>query len=151
VAAVLVVLPTPEPRSPAPLPEFTEVSEETVRRLERVVAREQTARYLDEARDVLALVASESVECDRDLLTLDVDEEARRSRDLLHRRALLIETAGDDVASAGPVLADVEDALREVAGFESCIRAADLDQLREAIARRQLLMRIRVMTRELTG
>ena len=39
---------------------------------------------------------------------IDVGEEARRSRELLERRALMTELGGDEVASAQPLLDDVE-------------------------------------------
>jgi hypothetical protein len=150
VLAVVALRNGGAPRS-TPAPETVEVSEVAIRRIERSVSREQAARYLTEAQDVLAALSSQPPKCDRNGTTLDVDEEARRSRDLLVRQALLIETAGDDVASAQPLLEDVERMLHEVAGLEACTRARDLDRLRGAIAERRLLMRIRMLTRELEG
>jgi hypothetical protein len=152
-AVVLAVVALRDGSAPRGVPkvEVLEVSEDAVRRIERSVSREQAARYLTEAQDVLAALASQPSKCDRDAATLDVDEEARRSRGLLVRQALLVETAGDDVAAAQPVLNDVERMLREVAGLEACARARDLDRVRGAITEMRLLMRIRVMTRELEG
>ena len=49
------------------------------------------------------------------------------------------------------VIDDVELALREVADLPSCVRRRDVERLRQEVQERQLLMRIRLMTRELEG
>jgi hypothetical protein len=49
------------------------------------------------------------------------------------------------------VLDEVELALREVAVLPSCVKRGDVERLRQQVERRQLLMRIRLMTRELEG
>ncbi len=60
--------------------------------------------------------------------------------------------AGDEaVASARGVLDDVEMALREVADLPSCVKRSDVERVRREVDERQLLMRIRLMTRELEG
>ena len=74
-----------------------------------------------------------------------------RSRELLARRALLLESGAQAVASVRPVLDDVEQALREVASLESCVRRRDIERVRDDVERSRLLMRIRLMTRELEG
>ena len=127
------------------------VSPDALARLERTVAREQTVRYLSEAGDVLVSVAAAHHDCDKKDDRVEVGEVSARSRDLLARRALLVERDRDEVASAGPVLDDVEHALREVAELPSCVRAVDVERFRQQVERRQLLMKIRLMTRELEG
>lgn len=139
----------PAPASPIAA-EAPTLSPEALRRLERTVAREQTARYLSEAGDVLVAVAAAPADCDRKD-GVDVGRASERSRELLARRALLLESAPQPVASVRPVLDDVEQALREVASLESCVRRRDVQRLREDVERRRLLMRIRLMTRELEG
>jgi hypothetical protein len=129
--------------------ETVEVSADALRRLERNLAREQAARYLSEAQDVLVTVAASPRNCERESERVDVGAEAERSRELLRRRALLLET--DAVASARPVLEDVEQMLREVATLESCVRVRDVERLQEQMERRQLLMKMRLMQRELLG
>lgn len=136
--------PPPE-APPAPM-----VSAEALDRLERNITREQTARYLSEAQDVLATMAAEPRDCDKGAERLDVEAESRRSRELLARRAFL-GVEEDAVASARPVLDDVEQVLREVASLDDCVRRRDVERLREEIARRQLLMKMRLMQRELLG
>jgi hypothetical protein len=41
--------------------------------------------------------------------------------------------------------------LREVADLPSCVKRADVERVRREVDERQLLMRIRLMTRELEG
>jgi hypothetical protein len=142
--AAAVLLPRWPFRSATPV-----VSEEIVARLERNLAREQAARYLGEAQDVLVSVAATPRPCDRE--KVDLGQASERSRELLTRGALLVDPEESAVAAARPVLNDVEQALREVAALESCARPRQVQQLREELARHQLLMKIRLMQRELEG
>jgi len=144
--------PTPVPPSAAP-PEATsaaEASEAFVRHLERVAAREQAARYLGEAGDVLVTVAARPRRCAKGHDHVDIGEEAQRSRELLAKRSLLAVDPGA-VASAQPVLDDVEEVLREVASLESCARRGDLQEINRQIERSRLLLKIGLTTRELLG
>jgi hypothetical protein len=152
VAATLVaVWPLrPVPHSVGQAPEVL-ISDDSLRRLERTMARERAARYLTEAQDVLVTVAARPTPCHRGTTTVDVDEASARSRDLLARRALAVDPDGEHVASAAPVLNEVEEALREVAALESCARPLDLERLRAQVEGRHLLMRMRLVTRELEG
>ena len=118
--------------------------------MERTVTRKQTARYLDDAQDLLLTVAAPHP-CPRESKRVDVEDEARRSRELLARRALLVGTSGETVASARPVLRDVEYVLREMASLPSCARERDLQAIQREVSRRNLLMKIDLMTRELKG
>lgn len=135
----------PAAEIPDPLPE------EFLDRLERTMAREQAARYLSDAQDVLLAVAATEADCDRKDDRVDVGDFPERSRDLLARRALVIEDQPEAVASARAVLDEVELTLREVADLPSCVRRRDVQRLREGMERRQLQMRISLMTRELEG
>jgi len=154
-AAILLLVfrsPSSPPRVPAPsaAPRAT-VSEEALRRLERSAARENAVRYLSEAQDVLVTVAAAPLACDRKRARVDVEEEARRSRELLSRRALLVETDRQEMAGARPVLEDVSDMLREVAALDPCSRPEELEAIQRQMSRRRLLMKIDLMTRELQG
>lgn len=124
--------------------------EEVLRRMERLLAREQAARYLNEAQDVLVTVTAGPSPCPKGMERVEVEDEAReRSRALLARRASLAGPA--EVASAEPVLAEVEQMLREVADLPSCVRKGRLQALQREVGRRRLLMKIDLMTRELQG
>ena len=154
MVALLAVWPRPPASAPpAPPPAVVDASpmpDEFLRRLERTAAREQAARYLGEAGDVLVTVASRPHRCRKGEERVDVGEEAQRSRELLARRPLLDMDAAA-VASARPVLDDVEQVLREVASLESCARRHDLRTINRQIERSRLLLKIDLMTRELQG
>jgi len=137
--------------SPEPAARQLELPEAALRRMERTVVREQAARYLAEAQDVLVTVASSRGRCRREGTSVDVGEEARRSRELLARRALVVDVEGDAMAAARPVMEDVERLLREVAALEACARQRDLDEIHDSIKRRKLLMKIDLMEKELLG
>jgi hypothetical protein len=127
------------------------LTEDTLARIERNLAREHAARYLSEASEVLVAVAATGVDCDRADERLDVGRAPERSRELLERRAMVVRGGGEAVSAARGVLDDVELALREVADLPSCVRRRDVERLRRDVEERQLLMRIRLMTRELEG
>lgn len=134
--------------------EVPALSERALARLERNLTREQAARYLADAQDVLVNVAATSRDCDREEKAesrVDLAAESRRSRELLARKALLVEADLASVRSARPVLEDVDDMLREVAGLEACTRTRDVARVRDAMEKRQLLMKMRLMERELLG
>jgi len=150
LAFAVLLLPPPPVSAPGPAPAIV-VSDEALDRLERNVSREQTARYLNDAGDVLRSVAAAPEDCDRRKERVDVGQASARSRELLARRALLLESGAEAVASVRPVLDDVEQALREVASLESCVRRRDVERVRDDVERNRLLMRIRLMTRELEG
>jgi hypothetical protein len=137
----------PIPRPPAD----TKGTEEALARIEHALAREHAARYLADASDVLVAVAASAADCDRAEDRLDMGEAPERSRALLERRRLVVDSEGEAVASARGVLDDVELALREVSSLPSCVRRRDVERLRREVEDRQLLMRIRLMTRELEG
>jgi hypothetical protein len=127
------------------------VPDEMMERMERRVARDSAARYLDEAQDLLVNVAAHPADCEEDHGRVDVGEEARRSRELLERRALMVDLGGDEVASAQPLLDDVEGLLREVAALPACVRADSLEAIHRQMERRNVLMKIDLLTRELRG
>ena len=127
------------------------LTEDALARIERNLAREHAARYLSEAGDVLVAVSATGVDCDRADQRVDLGGAPERSRELLERRALVVRGGGEAVASARGVLDDVELTLREVADLPSCVRRRDVERVRREVEERQLLMRIRLMTRELEG
>jgi hypothetical protein len=155
------LLGTPPP--PAASPEIASVtapppdagpaadSAEAMRRIESTLERERAARYLSDAQDVLVTVASAPQLCVRRRHAVEVGAEAERSRELLARRRLFVETDAPSTVVARDVLDDVEEMLREVAALDACARPQDLEAIRGEIARRHLLMKIDLVTRELQG
>lgn len=153
-AAVLVVVPrlvAPVRTPPTPAAQTAFVSADALQRLERNAARERAARYLNEAQDVLMTLTAMRPDCERRPRRVDVADEVVRSQELLARRALLVEVDHDEVASARPVLEDVELVLRQVASLQACARAGEIETLKRQLDRRRLLMKIRLMSRELQG
>jgi hypothetical protein len=96
-------------------------------------------------------VAATGIDCDRLDDRLDVGAAPERSRELLEKRRLVLTGGGEAVASARGVLDDVELALRQVAELPSCVRRRDVELVQKDVEERQLLMRIRLMARELEG
>ncbi|PYQ37841.1 MAG: hypothetical protein DMF77_25725, partial [Acidobacteria bacterium] len=162
LAAVVsrALLPTtpPAPRSPAASVASSSSeagpvadSADAIRRLEHTLERERAAHYLSDAQDVLVTVASAPQRCARRRSAVEVGPEAERSRELLARRRLFVETDAASTVVARDVLDDVEEMLREVAALDACARPQDLEAIRGEIARRHLLMKIDLVTRELQG
>jgi len=152
VAVAMLRHPSPGPPPAAPAaPRQATVSEEALRRMEASMARENAVRYLNDAQDVLVTVAAAPLACDRKRARVDVGEEARRSRELLSRRALLVEADRAEMAGARPVLEDVSNTLREVAALDPCSRPEELLAIQRRMSRQRLLMKIDLMTRELQG
>lgn len=141
----------PAPPTPGPATVEVAVSPETLGRLERVVLREQAARYLNDAQAVLVNVAASPQRCVRRGQRVDLEQETRRSRDLLARRALLVELDRDELALARPVLHDVERLLRDVAALDPCARPQEVEAIHRELEQRRLLMKIDLTTRELLG
>ena len=150
LVAALVLLPRPETPTVS-APQIVSVPQEMMTRMEKRLAREQTARYLNEAQDVLMTVATLHRNCLRESQSVDVRDDVDRSRELLRRRALLVESGREEVAVAEPLLADVEELLRDVADLPSCARSRDQREISRRMSERRLLMKIDLMSRELQG
>lgn len=125
--------------------------DDSLRRIERSLAREQTARYLSDAQDVLVTVASTLPHCRRRHGQVSVGTEAQRSRELLARRAALVDLEAEHLAPAEAVLMDVERALRDVAELRDCVSLADVARVQRQLDEQRLLMRIALVERELQG
>jgi hypothetical protein len=123
--------------------------DESLRRMERAVEREQAARYLTDAEAVLVSVAGMPQHCDRKSATVDMAAERQRSQELLTRRALLVDIDSAEIRSVRPVLEDVERVLRQVATLDACAKPEDLVAIHAELNERRLLMKIDLMTREL--
>jgi hypothetical protein len=149
-AATIRRVERPQAVATMPAPQIA-VSEDALDRIERTMARERAARYLDEAQDVLVTVAEAPRRCRRaDHDHVDMADESRRSRELLTRRAAL-DLDGSAELAAGPVLDDVERVLRDVASLEGCARRRDVEAIHREVERERLLMRIDLTARELAG
>ncbi len=158
VAALLFVLvpmlvSRPERRNPEPVASVAPVAmdAEALRRLERTVAREQAVAYLNDAQDVLMTVAAAPRACSLRDRHVDLSEESKKSRELVARSALLVALDDDSVASVRPVLDDVDHVLREVGSLDPCANPEDFLRVQQDLQERGLLMKMRLMSRELVG
>jgi hypothetical protein len=150
--APVTSLPAVASASAAPVaPDPLVVPADALRRLEHTLERDRAARYLSDAQDVLVTVASAPQRCTRRHGSVEVGAEAERSRELLVRRQLFVESDGSATVAARGVLDDVEEMLREVAALDPCSRPEELEAIRGEIARRHLLLKIDLVTRELRG
>ena len=99
---------------------------------------------------MLVSVAATGVDCDRTDDRLDMGAAPERSRELLEKRRMVVDS-GEAVASVQGVFDDVESALRQVAELPACVKRRDVELVQKDVESRQLLMRIRLMQRELEG
>jgi hypothetical protein len=149
VAAALAALPlwrgtgVPE-TSPAPVQ-----TSDAAHLLEVGLARRSAERSLREGRAVLLGLMETPVRCRRDDGGIDVALEKERARDLLRRLGVqsqsLLEPGDRRLAE---LLSALQDLLLDVSALDDCTASAQLRALREAIERRQLLLRIDLMVGE---
>jgi hypothetical protein len=149
LAFVAVLGPEAQRQEARPPSTTTVLPDEALDRLERALDREGIARYLNEAGDVLVATTAAVADCEESRSTVDLASAPGTSRSLLSRRARLVASGAPPFA--GPVLDDVEFALRDVADLPACARRVDVARVREEIERRQLLLRMRLTVRELEG
>jgi hypothetical protein len=159
-ALALAILATSLPRRagqppPAPVasaPSSEAASPEAVRQLEERLARQGATRYLRDSRALLLNLVRSSVPCRRDGGDLDIALERERARALLRRKNLY---QGDLVRPADQRLAglvqQLESILVQVSSLGDCATARQIRDLSETIERRQILLRIDLVTRESGG
>ena len=113
------------------------------------LAKIATARYLADSRALLLGLSGLTAPCDGN--EVDVSAEREQSRRLLQRKQMLDADLADvEVARARRLADEVGDLLADVAAFENCVPPARLRELRDQARQRQLLLRIEVITDELT-
>jgi hypothetical protein len=152
-AAVLVFFALRAP-SPAPVPS-ARVDADTpgaTSALRRNVARQAAARSLRDGRALLVELMQAPVRCRRQDGTVDIALEKERSRDLLRRLAMHQGSlTGTEDRRIVDLLAQMEGLLLQVSTLEDCAGSGAIEDLREAIGARQLLLRIDLVTREMEG
>lgn len=157
VAALrLASVPAPVPQASNLPPAATEgadaapaVAAETARYLEAGLARRAAAQSLRDGRALLLDLMEAPVRCRRDDGRYDVALERARSKDLLRRLAVQrrsLESPGD--LRLAEMLGALSDLLLDVTAMDDCADGPQLRALRESIERRQVLLRLDLMTRE---
>ena len=168
LVVALRLVPAPGPSAPRAIPsaagtgvsspsgtgggEEAVVAAEAATYLEAGTARRAAARSLRDGRALLLDVLEAPVRCRRGDDHFDLAVERARSRDLVRRLAVQkrsLEAPGDQRLAA--MLGALSDLLMEVAEMDDCAQAAQLAALRESIQRRQMLLRLDLMTREADG
>ncbi|MBK5256024.1 MAG: hypothetical protein JJE39_08320 [Vicinamibacteria bacterium] len=120
-------------------------------RLEKTQLRANAARYLAEAQDILIQVTAAADCPDSPQDSVDVRQEAQTSRTLLRRRAALVSGSGETLTAARGVMEEVEGVLQQVADLPQCTRRTDVDAIARKVDRRNLLMKIDMVTQELAA
>ncbi len=122
----------------------------SARALQETLARQGAARYLRDSRALLVSLIEAPVRCRKSDAEYDLSLERQRSRELLRKKNLYIGSLG---GARDQRLADLveqlETLLLRVSSFEDCTAARQIHELRQAIDRRQILMRIDLMTRSM--
>ena len=120
-------------------------------RLEKTHTRANAARYLAEAQDVLIQVSAAADCPDSPKDSVDVTREAQTSRSLLRRRAALVSGSQGTLLAAQGVMEEVGGVLQQVAELPKCTRRKDVDAIARTVDRRNLLMKIDMVSQELAG
>ena len=135
---------------PAVEPVATEVSADMQDRVERSLARQNTHRYLEQSRAVLMNVLDTPVRCTRN--EIDISAERQRSLELLRRKQLLrTDLDRPELARAANLCDQLEGILMEISTLKDCADLERIQELRAAVQRNQLLVKIRVAEQELGG
>lgn len=124
--------------------------EDFQRRLEYNLAREDTREYLEASRAVLLSVLEAPVRCARD--EIDIAAEREKSIQLIRRKKLLRDDLSrPELARAAELCDRLEGILTEISTLTNCADLERIQQLRDAVRRGQLLVKIGVVEKELGG
>jgi len=155
-AAMLVVLAglrmrhgAPPPLAAAHQPGPAAEGRDGARFLQESVTRQAAARSLRDGRALLVDLMQAPVRCRRSDGSYDVALEKTRANDLLRRVSLYQGSlAGPGDRRLAELLGQLESLLLQVSAMDDCTAVQAIHDLRAAIERRQLLLRIDLVTRE---
>jgi hypothetical protein len=149
-AAALAALPVWHQASRPPSEPATEaIATDAALVLQRGLARRGAERALREGRAVLLDLMETPVRCRRGDGGVDVALEKERARGLLRRLGVQSQSLADPGdRRLAELLGALQDLLLDVSALDDCTASAQLRTLREAIERRQLLLRIDLMVGE---
>jgi hypothetical protein len=117
--------------------------------LQESVTRQAAARSLKDGRALLVDLMQAPVRCRRADGSYDVAIEKARANDLLRRVSLYQGSlAGPGDRRLSDLLGQLEGMLLQVSSLDDCTAVQAIHDLRAAIERRQLLLRIDLVTRE---
>lgn len=112
------------------------------------LARNNTARYLNETRAVLVTLLDVNIPCDAE--KVDISLERAKAVELLRRQRLIAaELRRMPLSRAEGVCNDLEGLLLEIASLGDCTRDEEIRTLRDAVEKRQILVRMELLSQEL--
>lgn len=134
----------------------TVASPESMRRsaefIEGRLARRGAARYLEDSRALLVGLVQSRARCRKEDGALDVTLEKERSCQLLRRKNLYEgDLTGLEDQRLAALVGQLETILIQVSSLSDCVAARQIHDLRDQIERRQILLRIDLVTREMRG
>ena len=128
----------------------SEMPIEFQQRLEVNLAQQNTRQYLEQSRAVLINVLESPVRCAKN--EIDIAAEREKSRQLLRRKKLLRDDlTRPELARALDLCNQLEGILTEISTLKNCADLERIQELRDAVRRNQLLVKIGVMEEELGG
>lgn len=135
--------------SPAGVPAAASGNQAFLARIQSLYARETTAGYLAECRDLLVNLLRTRENCEGS--NLDVSLEVARAQQLLQRKRMLApELKTPDVARAQALCDEIENFLVNLSTAQACARPEEIRRMERYIEREQLLLRINVLQAELS-
>ena len=135
-----------------PEPSGQRAAQEMAGMLRQNVAREAATRSLLEGRALLVDLMQAPVRCRRGDGTLDIALEKERSRALLRRLAVHRDAlGGPEDGRIADLVGQMESLLEQIGTLDDCAGPHSLDDLKAAIRRRQILLRIDLVTRDAAG
>jgi hypothetical protein len=124
------------------------VPEDNLDKLTVNLARKNTAQYLRETRAVLVTILDVDMGCDQD--KVDITAERAKAVELLRRQRLVAtELSRLPLARAQEVTGDLQNLLLEISSLADCTRSDDIQTLRDVVDKRQILVRMELLTQEL--
>jgi len=150
LGAFLLLQPVEPPAPPEVTGSGSEMPIEFQQRLEVNLAQQNTRQYLEQSRAVLINVLESPVRCAKN--EIDIAAEREKSRQLLRRKKLLRDDlARPELARALELCNQLEGILTEISTLKNCADLERIQELRDAVRRNQLLVKIGVMEEELGG
>ena len=124
------------------------VAEDGLDNLTVNLARQNTAKYINETRAVLVTLLDVNIECDKG--KVDITAERAKATELLRRQRLLAaELHRYPLARAEDVCNDLERLLLEISSLGDCTRDEEIKTLRDVVEKRQILVRTELLSQEL--
>jgi len=124
------------------------VAEDGLDNLTVNLARQNTAKYINETRAVLVTLLDVNIECDTD--KVDITAERAKATALLRRQRLLAaELHRYPLARAEDVCNDLERLLLEISSLGDCTKDEEIKTLRDVVEKRQILVRMELLSQEL--